>query len=82
MFLVLTVHHHHVDHEAHDRQAEDKAEQKRVLPPGTAPEMCQLTEVRQQRNTYKILFWALHLEKWGRLIFVLTASDVLFEWRE
>lgn len=28
MFLMLTVHHHHVDHEAHDRQAEHKAEQK------------------------------------------------------
>lgn len=34
VFLVLTVHHHHVDHESHDGDPENKAEQKGVLPPG------------------------------------------------
>lgn len=48
VLLVLTVHHHHVDHEAHDRQAENKAEQKGALPPGKVPEMCQIME---RRNT-------------------------------
>ncbi len=31
--LMLSVRHHHVDHEAYDRHAEDKAEQKGVPPP-------------------------------------------------
>ncbi len=51
VFLVLTVHHHHVDHEAHDRQAENKAEQKGVPPPGKVPEMCQIMERKRHRNT-------------------------------
>ena len=39
MLLVLTVHHHHVDHEAHDGQAKDETEQEGVLPPGERPDM-------------------------------------------
>ena len=33
VLAVLTVHHHHVDHEAHDREAEDQAEQEGASPP-------------------------------------------------
>lgn len=32
MFLVLTVHHHHVDHQTHHWDPKHKAEQKRMLP--------------------------------------------------
>lgn len=32
--LLVAVHHHHVDHEAHDGQTEDQAEQEGVFPPG------------------------------------------------
>lgn len=32
MVVVLRVHHHHVDHETHDREAKHQAEQERVLP--------------------------------------------------
>lgn len=34
MLLVLRVHHHHVDHEAHDGEAKDQAKQEGVPPPG------------------------------------------------
>lgn len=40
VFFVLTVHHHHVDHEAHHGQAENQAEEERVLPPGHAKTNC------------------------------------------
>lgn len=33
MIVVLTVHHHHVDHETHDGEAKHQAEDERVLPP-------------------------------------------------
>lgn len=32
MFLMQVIHNHHVDHEAHHRQAKDQAQQKGVLP--------------------------------------------------
>lgn len=34
VLFMLAVHHHHVDHEAHGGQAENKAEQEGVFPPG------------------------------------------------
>ena len=58
VFPMLTVHHHHVDHQAHHRHAEQQAQQEGALPPGHQG------FIKSSRNTHFLysstLFQVLH----------------------